>query len=106
MVESTRAETVTTLEDKIYAVAKEFGISGYQMYRTAVCESNMRNIQSQVLKNGKQEQSFGYWQIHLPSWPGVSKWDALNEDFAIRWVAEHWYKAKWYAYNRKTDKCI
>src|SRR3990167_6149749 len=111
LVENSYAvETITvTLEDKIYAVAKEFGISGYQMYRTAVCESNIRNIQSEVKDpngpNGR-EDSWGYWQINLPSWPKVSRWEALDEDFAIRWVAEHWYKATWYAYNRKTDKCI
>src|SRR3990167_1549647 len=33
-------ETITiTLEDKIYAVAKKYGINGYQMYRTVECET-------------------------------------------------------------------
>ena len=100
-------ETITiTLEDKIYAVARKYGVNGYQMYRTIECETQFRNIQSQVVKKGKQEQSFGLAQIHLPSWPEVTKGEALNEDFAIKWMAEHWYTAKWYAYSRKLDKCI
>lgn len=109
VVEKTQAEEIIkapTLEDNIYAIAKEYGISGYQMYRTINCETKFRNIQSQVFRDGRQEQSFGLAQIHLPDWPEVSKSDALDEDFSIRWMAEHWNTAKWFAYNRKLDKCI
>lgn len=108
MVENSQAvEVITpTLEDKIYAVANKHGISGYQMLRTVECETQFRNIQSQVFRKGVQEKSYGYFQIHLPSWPEVSKEEALNEDFAINWAAKHWYTAKWYAYSRKLDKCI
>lgn len=108
-VENTQAvETIhePSLEDKVYIVAKEFGISGYQMWRTIECETNFRNIQSEVVRNGRRENSWGYAQIHLPSWPEVTKWEALNEDFAIRWMATNWNKAVWYAYNRKTDRCV
>lgn len=97
--------TEESLEDKIFRIAKEYGISGYQMYRTIDCESKFRNIQSQIIKHGKQELSYGIAQIHLPSWPEVSKQEAMNPSFAIRWMAEHWNQAKWYGYNRKTDKC-
>lgn len=109
VVENSQAVEELTLEDKIYKVAKRFGISGYQMWRTIECETNVRNIQSEIRDptgpNGR-EDSWGYPQIHLPSWPDVSREEALNEDFAIKWMAEHWNKAKWFAYNRKTDKCI
>ena len=109
VVEDTEAEEVEpTVEERIYKVAKEYGISGYQMYRTALCESRLENTQSRVLNpngpNGR-ENSFGIYQIYLTDHKDVSQWEALNEDFSIRWAAEHWYTAKWYAYNRKTDKC-
>lgn len=112
VVENSKAGDVIdnlTLEEKVYATAKQFKINGYQMYRTIVCETNLRNIQSEIRDlngpNGR-EDSWGYFQINLPSWPEVSKLEALDEDFSIRWAAEHWYKAKWYGYNRKIDKCI
>ena len=108
IIENVQAvETIVnpTLEDEIYRVAKEYGVNGYQMYRTIECESKFKNIQSQVFKNGKQELSYGLSQIHLPSWPKVSKAEALNESFAIHFMAKHWNTATWYAYNRIKDKC-
>ena len=49
VVENTEAVEVMTgptFEDNVYEVAKKFGVSGYQMWRTIECETNFRNIQS------------------------------------------------------------
>lgn len=84
---------------------KEYGVSSYQMIRTVECESKFRNIQSQVRKNGKQENSWGVAQIHIDSHKDVSKKQALNVEFSMKWMASHWNSAVWYAYSRKYDRC-
>lgn len=93
------------LISRIYNIAKVYGISGYQMERTIECESRFNNIQSSAYKNGIREDSWGIAQIHLPSWPEVSREEALDEEFAIDWMASHWNKAVWYGYSRKYDRC-
>ncbi len=54
------------------------------------CESNFRNIQSEIIKDGIREPSFGIAQIHLPSHPDVSMEQALDEEFSIHWTAKKW----------------
>jgi len=51
--------------------------------RVLKCESNFRNIQSEIIKNGVREPSFGIAQIHLPSHSGVTMEQALDEEFSI-----------------------
>lgn len=97
---------IELLKDEIYAVAKMYGISGYQMERTIECESRFNNVQSTAYQNGVREDSWGLAQIHLPSWPMVTRDQAMDEHFAIEWMAKHWNKAIWYGYSRKLDKCV
>jgi hypothetical protein len=96
---------IASLINKVYKTAKVHGVSGYQMERTIECESRFNNVQSSAYKNGVREDSWGLAQIHLPSHPDVTREEALNEDFAIEWMASHFYKVKWYGYVRSTDKC-
>src|SRR3990167_114172 len=118
IVENTQAEETITNEDLVeariaklinvvYQKAKVYGVSGYQMERTIECESRFNNIQSTAYKNGVREDSWGIAQIHLPSHSEVSRLEAMNEEFAIEWMAQNFNNpyVTWYAYSRKYDRC-
>ena len=101
---------IAYLINKIYQVAKVYGVSGYHMERTVECESRFNNIQSTAkYKTGPNgyEDSWGVSQIHLPSHPDVSREEAMNEEFAIEWMAKNFNNpyVVWYGYNRKLDRC-
>jgi len=81
------------------------GSKAYQIKRTLYCESGYNNIQSYIVKNGIREESFGIAQINLPSHPDVSREQALDPDFSIKWTADNWKTVKWYGYLRSEDKC-
>lgn len=92
------------IEQMIAEVAT--GTKSYQMLRTIYCESGYKNIQSLVInKQGEQEDSWGISQIHLPSHPTVSRYQATDPKFSIKFMSDNWEKVKWYGYNRKLDKC-
>ena len=95
------------LINRVYEVAKEYKVSGYQMERTIECESRFNNIQSTAYQNGVREDSWGLAQIHLPSHPSVSREQAMDEEFAIEWMAKNFNNpyVTWYAYSRKYDRC-
>jgi len=82
------------------------GTKAYQMKRTIWCESFNNNVQSYVIdRRGNREESYGLVQIHLPSHPTVTKEQALDVEFAIRWMSNNWEGTAWYGYSRKLDKC-
>jgi hypothetical protein len=81
------------------------GTKAYQMKRTLYCESGYKNIQSNIVKNGVREDSWGIGQINLYWNNGISKKEALDPEFAIKWMSERWGKTKWYGYLIKEDKC-
>lgn len=65
------------------------------MIATISCESPRFNDgtfnpagQSEHVKDGVRENSWGLAQIHLPDWPGVSRAEAQDPEFAIRFMAE------------------
>lgn len=89
----------------IYQKAKVYGVNGYQMERTIECESRFQNIQSTAYRNGVREDSWGIAQIHLPSHPEVSREEALDEMFAIEWMASHFNTVTWFGYDRRHDRC-
>lgn len=93
------------LKDKITATAKEYGISPNDLYMTLYCESKLQPKQSDFVKNGIRENSWGIAQINLTYHPEVTKAEALDENFSILWAVQHWYTARWYGYNRQTGKC-
>lgn len=45
---------------------------------------------------GDNGQSYGLAQIHLPSWPDISKEQALDPEFAINFLAEKLSKNQGY----------
>jgi len=76
----------------------------YQMLRTIYCESHYNNVQSYVVSRGIREPSYGIAQIHI-GYNKVTKEQALDVEFAIKWMAENFETTKWYAYNRLQDTC-
>lgn len=82
------------------------GTKAYMMKRTLFCESaGFQNIQSRVMKNGVQEPSYGIAQIHEPSHPTVTREQALDPEFAIKFMSDNWGKVAWYGYIKETDRC-
>lgn len=81
------------------------GTKAYEMKRTIYCESGYKIVQSNVVKNGVREDSWGLAQIHLPSHPTVSKEQTLDPDFAIKFMSDNFYRVKWYGWYRSTDSC-
>lgn len=81
------------------------GTKAYKMKRTIYCESYNTNVQSAIIKDGKKEDSWGLAQINLHWNPSVTKEQALDPEFAIKWMSDNWGTTKWYGYISKTDTC-
>ena len=81
------------------------GTKAYEMKRTIECESGYKNIQSYIVKDNKREDSWGLVQINLPNHREITKQQALNPNFAIKWMSDNWGKVKWYGWIKKTDTC-
>ena len=62
-----------------------------------------QDIQSEYMQDYGQEESFGLAQIHLPHHPEITKSEARNPLFALKWMAEEWSKgreSKWSCFNK------
>ncbi len=82
------------------------GTKAYQMKRTLFCESvGFQNVQSFVVTNGVREPSYGIAQIHEPSHPQVTREQALDPEFSIKFMSDNWGKVAWYGYIKSTDSC-
>ena len=71
----------STVLAKIDAVSAKYGVSRDMVYKIVVCETAGTfdpTIQSQIIKNGIQEDSWGLAQIHLPDHPDISKQQATE----------------------------
>lgn len=89
-------------------IGPRFNVSVYTIHRIIQCESGYYNIQSNIIKNGEREESYGVAQIHLPSHPEITKEQALDVDFSVEFIARELEKGngwKWYGYNKELDKC-
>lgn len=73
----------TTTEGLIARYASEFGVSETQMAQTIQCES--QGFSGAI---GDHGMSYGIAQIHLPAHPDISKEEALNKEWSIRWMAQ------------------
>lgn len=68
-----------------------YGVNENHLLGTLMCESGLRSIQSRIPSNigpNGQEDSWGVAQIYLPAHPEITKEQALDADFAIRWAAK------------------
>lgn len=74
----------------------------YPLFRAVLnCESKLKPDAI-----GDHGTSYGIAQIHLPAWPDISKEQALNPDWAIRWAAQQWSKGNakaWTCYRLLTE---
>lgn len=55
-----------------------------------------------INRKGIREDSWGAWQIHLPSHPSVTKEQAQDPYFATEFAARHWVEGRatlWSCYN-------
>lgn len=68
----------------IKRVSKEYGIDWKMIYAVCLVESNCDT--GRVGDNG---ESFGAFQIHLPSHPDITKEQATNFEWSLRWTIEH-----------------
>ena len=71
------------IEELIKRIAEDYKVSPSLMLRIARCESGLRP--SAI---GDFNNSFGLWQIHLPSHPQITKEQALNALWSTKWSAE------------------
>lgn len=100
-----------SIKELITFFADKYNVSETKMSKTMYCETQYRNIQSQLLYKfsdpkrgivkGTQELSFGVSQIHLPDHPHITKAQALDPVFSTEFMAEEFSKGrqtKWSCY--------
>lgn len=75
--------------DIIKQISAEYSIDWKIIYAICMVESNCK-----ADTIGDSGQSYGAFQIHLPSHPNVSKEQAMDMEFATKWTIEHGYKYK------------
>lgn len=90
----------------LYDYAEGTDVDPEIVSRTIYCESMWYNIKSGYINDqGIQEESYGLAQIHLPSHPHITKDQALDPYFALRFIVDHWHTVKWYGYDREHEVC-
>lgn len=83
-----RLEPSPTQLALINKYAEQFNVDPKDLIDTIRCESSFdEDVQSRHVKNGVREKSFGLSQINLPFNPDVSYEEAIDPDFAIRFMA-------------------
>lgn len=79
-----------SVDEIIVDRSTHYGVSAPLMRQIVQCESQYRNIQSEIPSttgpNGR-EDSWGVVQIHLPDWPEITRDMALDHEFAIDFLA-------------------
>lgn len=96
-----------TIPELIHLFAVKYNVSEEQMYGTIKCETNFQNIQSQIIKNGVREESYGLSQIHIPSHPHITKEQALDPVFSIEFIAKEFsvgHQRKWTCWRKMYSK--
>lgn len=79
-----------SIDETISDTALKYGVSEALMRSIINCESGYKtDIQSRYVDRfGNREQSFGIAQINLPSWPEVTKAQALDPYFSIDFLGK------------------
>ena len=78
---------ISPVEALIREYSGLYEVSYNKMYYTLKCESGFKPNAV-----GDGGHSFGVAQIHLPSHPTVSREQALDPDFPLRWTAQQFAK--------------
>lgn len=96
-----------TVKELIGDYAAKYGVSHREMEKVIDCETGGTfdsKIQSMIPdRSGPhgQEDSWGLSQIHLPDWPGVTKKQAQDPNFALNFMASQFsqgHKYFWSCY--------
>lgn len=80
-LEEVKEVSQPSLEDYIIAKAKEHGVDPETALAVAMCESSLNP--KAIGDNG---DSLGLWQINSPSWPEVTREQALDGYWATDWA--------------------
>lgn len=97
--------TKTDLTSLVNKYAEEYHVSPTVMVNTINCEDTTWNPQKQsdIVKNGVREESYGLSQINLPSNPNVTKEQAQDPEYSINFMASEMSKGhaqKWSCYRK------
>lgn len=87
-----------SLADLIDKYSERYDVASSTMVQIITCESNFdptiqsfqtysKDFPAWGVKKGDRELSFGLVQIHLPSHPDITKAEALDPDFSVRFLA-------------------
>lgn len=90
-----------TAEYIIYATAAYYAVDGDELYETLKCESKLRSNAV-----GDHGTSYGVAQIHLPAHSDISKAQALDPIWSIKWTANQFAKGNahiWSCYKGGKD---
>lgn len=76
--------------------ATEYGVSAYRMQSTLACEDNTFEFdrQSEIYNSKGREESYGVAQINLPSHKDISYSQAIDPDFAVRYMAQQFSQGR------------
>lgn len=89
----------------LYSYAEERGVDAEPIAKTIWCESGWKCVQSTIVKNGVQEQSYCLAQIHAPSHPELSMEQLNDPYFNLEYIVDHYEIDTWYGYDRDIDEC-
>ncbi len=97
--------TKSGLTSLVYHYAEEYNVKPQTMINVINCEDTTWDPkkQSDIVQNGKREESYGLAQIHLPSNPDVSLSQAQDPEFAIKFMAKEMaagHANKWSCYRK------
>ncbi len=79
-----KSQVASPYVQTIKRVSKEYGIDWKMIYAVCLVESNCDT--GRVGDNG---ESFGAFQIHLPSHPDITKEQATNFEWSLRWTIKN-----------------
>ena len=78
--------STSTVRNYVEQEAIKVGVDPKMVYSIVNCESGFVPQQSKHLtKTGEQEDSWGVWQIHLPSHPTITREQAMDVEWSTNW---------------------
>lgn len=82
------------IKELITRIAKVHGVSPRLMLAIAQCESSLS-----ASAIGDRQQSYGLFQLHIPSHPSITKEQALDPQWATDWTAKQVANGKAYMWS-------
>ena len=97
--------TKADLTQIVYQYGEQYHVDPHVMIKTINCEDTTWEPQKQsdIVKDGERERSYGLAQINIPSNPDVTIEQAQDPNFAIEWMAKEMsdgHSNKWSCYRK------